>query len=154
LTYYDRTAAKHLDGSPVFKSEADERNESEVAALVQRAWGCELRSLGRLALVDWVAVRDGRVVGIVELKSRSHESAKHPTVFLNFRKWLALTVAALGLGCPAIFVARFTDATLWIAVAEVDAGRCRIGGCLHVVKSRSDVEPVIEVPIAAMRRLA
>jgi hypothetical protein len=153
MSYYDRSVGTHLDGSPIFKTEIDERNENEVSAAIAAAWRCNVRSFGRLSPIDWYAERDGRLVGVLELKSRSHPSSKHPTVFLNVRKWLTLAMASMGLGVPAIFVVRFEDQTLWVPLSKVDASSVRMGGCSRIVKSRSDVEPVIEIPVKDMTLL-
>jgi len=52
----------------------------------------------------------------------------------------------------AVFIASFTDnKVLWIPIAAVDATQHRMGGTLRIVKSRSDIEPVIDIPIASMR---
>lgn len=152
-SYYDRQAATHLDGTPVFATAADRQAEADVAAALGRAWGCELRAFGPLCPVDCYAVRDGRLAGLVEIKSRSHPSGAYPDVFLNVRKWLALTLGSAGLGVPALFAVRFTDGVFWVPVAEVDARPVVIGGCREQVKARSDVEPVILVPVAIMRRV-
>jgi hypothetical protein len=150
LTYYDRKVQTHLDGTPIFKSAEDEAHEDSVAREIEEAFACQVRSFGRLALVDWYAIRDGRMVAVLELKSRTHSSDTYPTVFLNVRKWLALTQASLGLGVHAIYVVRFTDATRWVSLTEVDATKHAIGGTLRIVKSRNDIEPVIHVPVSAM----
>jgi hypothetical protein len=154
MSYYDRETARHLDGTPIFVTSADEQSQEEVAGVLAAAWRCEIRSFGRLAPVDWFAVRDGRLIGLLELKTRTHAIATYPTVFLNLRKYLALVLGATGIGVPAIFVVRFTDGVLWQAVHAIDARQTRLGGCLRVVKSRNDIEPVIEVPVASMRRVA
>lgn len=151
--YYNRKAATAIDGTPIFKTAEDDASESRIAKALESEWRCTLRSFGRLSPVDWYAERDGRLIGVIELKSRSHPSTRFPTVFLNVRKWLALQLAAVGLGVPAIFVVEFTDCVRWISVADVDPSRARVGGCLRMVKSRSDVEPVIEVEIEKMAQL-
>lgn len=150
-TYYDRTVTTHLDGTPIFKTEEDSRNENQVARQLEEAWRCTLHPFGKLAPVDWFAQRDGRIVGLVELKSRSHPSSRFDSVFLNVRKWFALQLGALGLGTPAIFVVQFTDGLRWVPVGEIDATKQRIGGTTRIVKAVSDIEPVIDVPIALMR---
>lgn len=153
MSYYNRVATTFVDGSPVFKSEEDERNEGTVAGDIERAWGCDARSFGKLAPIDWWFSRHGRVVGIGELKSRTHPHSQYPTVFLNVRKWLALVLASSGMGVPAIFVVRFSDDTRWIPVRDIDASNVSVGGLTHTVKSRNDIEPVIGVPVAVMRTL-
>jgi hypothetical protein len=151
--YYERRTARHLDGSPIFRTAEDERAEEDAARRLEAAWGCTLQRFGKLSPVDWFAVRDERMVGVLELKSRGHTSDTYPTVFLNVRKWLALLLAAHGLGVPAIFVAQFPDCLTWVPVAEIDARRHRIAGCRRIVKARSDVEPVIDVPVSQLRRI-
>jgi hypothetical protein len=152
--YYNRIAATFVDGSLIFKTEDDERSEDETAKAIESAWRCECRSFGKLAPVDWFFVRAGRFVGVGELKTRTHESGQYKTVFLNVRKWLALSLAAHGLGVPAVFVVRFTDVVKWIDVVGIDASVVRIGGCKTIVKSRNDIEPIIEVAVKAMKVLS
>lgn len=152
--YYGRSGAVHLDGTPIFKTAEDERNEQSTARLIEDQFHCSLRPFGCLSPIDWFAERDGRLVGVLELKARTHASDKYPTVFLNVRKWLALLLAANGLSVPALFVVRFTDCVRYILVSDIDASKVRIGGTKCVVKSRSDIEPVIEVPVGDMREIA
>ena len=153
-TYYNRNAATFVDGSAIFKTAEDERSEDETAKAIETVWCCECRSFGKLAPVDWFFVRTGRMVGVGELKTRTHASGQYPTVFLNVRKWLALSLAGNGLGVPAVFVVRFTDVVKWIDVSTIDASVVRVGGCTKIVKSRNDIEPVIEVPVMAMKALS
>lgn len=150
MSYYERGAGVNVDGTPIFKAPEDERSEREVADVLERVWRCELRPFGKLSAIDWFAVRDERMVGLLELKSRSHPQDRYDTVFLNVRKWLALTLGEAGLGTPSIFVVRFTDALKSIRVSKIDATRHRIGGTSRIVKARSDIEPVIEVPVKDM----
>jgi hypothetical protein len=51
MSYYERSAIRHLDGTAIFQAPADKRNESEVASLIGGAWGCELHT-GRLSSID------------------------------------------------------------------------------------------------------
>ena len=72
---------------------------------------------------------------------------------MNVRKWLALTMASVGFGVPSFFVVRFTDRVMFVNVAEVDASNQRVGGTKRLVKSHTDREPVIEVPLNDMKEL-
>jgi hypothetical protein len=150
--YYWRQAATHIDGSPIFAKESDVKAERAVAARVSELWGCEVHWFGLLTAIDWYATRAGRLIGVLELKCRDHESTTFPTVFLNVRKWLALSMAEVGLGVPAVFVVQFRDGVWWVKVADIDARQHRIGGCKREMKFR-DIEPIIEVPIRAMTKL-
>jgi hypothetical protein len=144
--------ATYLNGARIFKTADDDRRENDVAGELARAWGCTLRSFSWLSPVDWWAERDGRIVGLLELKCRTCSSSTYPTVFLSLRKWLALTLASLALDVPGLFVVRFTDGVWWVPVARVDARAIRVAG-RAVVRQPADVEPLIDVPVASMARL-
>ncbi len=152
--YYDREHGVSPDGLPLFANETDRKNEDEVAALIESSWSCKLRRFGYFSPVDFWALRDGLMVGLVEIKARTHSTVTYDTVFLNVRKYLALTLAQVALGVRATFVVKFTDGVRVIAVDEVDARRHVIAGCSRRVKSYTDREPVIEVPVSAMTALA
>jgi len=153
-SYYRRAGERHVDGTLLFKKPEDDEAERTVARLVEQRRGCEVRAFGALCAIDWYVMRAERLVGLLELKHRSHSSDRYPTVFLNVRKWLALLLASQGLGVPGVFIVKFTDGVRWINVADVDARHHRIGGCKRRVKSVSDVEPVIEIPVSEMHRFA
>lgn len=154
MSYYHRPGATHLDGTPIFATAEDKAAESYAAEAIEAAWGCEVRSFGQLAPIDFFAVRDGRLVGVLEVKHRTHRLNDYPTAMLNVRKWLALLLASEGLRVPALYVHVWPDAAGWINVADVDPTKVRVGGCSQRVKSVSDVEPVILVPTSAFTPLA
>lgn len=150
--YYGREPTILDTGLASFVTKGDEAAEQDVAREIERAWDCTLHKFGMLSPIDFYAERKGQVVGMVEVKSRSHSTTDYPSVFLNVRKWLALQMAAVGMNVQAVFVVRFTDETRFIDMRDVDASRMRIGGVgrERAVSSRSDREPIIEVPVAKM----
>ncbi len=152
--YYHRASTRTPSGSPRFANAADRKSEQETALLLGHLWNCEIKSFGLLSPVDFFAVRDGLLVGVLELKTRSHASTAFSTVFLNLRKWGSLMLYHFGLGCPALYVIRFTDEYRWISITEVDASKWTIGGTKTIVKSHTDIEPVILVPVAQMHSLS
>lgn len=153
MSYYQRQAVVHSDGTKIFQTEDDRRSECEVAALVERRWGCTLKPFGALATVDYYVQKHQRMVGVAELKTRSHELKRYPTTFLNVRKWMSLNDASFGLHVPAVLIVRFTDGCFWIPITAIDASRHIVGGCMRIVKSHTDIEPQIEIPIGQLRRL-
>jgi hypothetical protein len=151
MSYYQRNNIVHIDGTNVFRTQEDHDSEREIAARIEMAWKCQLHEFGALSPVDWYAVRFSRMIGVLELKVRSHNVITYPTVFLNVRKWLALSLASIGMGVPAIFVVKFCDDVRWITLANIDPRQFRIAGCQRLVKAKNDIEPVIEVPVAQFR---
>jgi hypothetical protein len=142
----------HIDGAPIYSNEDSAAAEDALARRCERAWTCELVRFGRLAPVDFYAMKSGRIAGLVEMKIRKHAITDYPSVFLSLRKWLALSLAEFSLDVPALFVVQFRDGARWVNVRNAH-------GPLYRTRSRgrewrSDSEPVILVPISAMRPLA
>lgn len=153
MSYYDRVAAVHIDGTPIFATAEDAAAEREAFTAIEAAWGCEIHPFGPLSPIEAYATRHGRLVGLVEVKHRSHRFGEFPTVFLNVRKWMALLLGSQGLGVPAVFVVRFADGLWQVEVGRVDPQRVVMGGTTRMVKARSDVEPVIEVPVEQLTKI-
>jgi hypothetical protein len=153
MAYADRTYRTNAEGLRVFSQPEDHAAEEAAARRIEAAWGCRLHRFAQFDSIDWWAERDGKMVALVEIKTRSHGIGKYPTVWLNVRKWLALSLGSTGLGVPAVFVVQFADTLRYVNVAQVDASRQRIGGCRQVVKARTDREPVIDVPVEQLREV-
>lgn len=153
--YYARIGKANTDGTKIFATDADNISQAQVAAFIEDAFGpgLEVKQFGRLCTIDFYAERDGRMCALLEVKCRSHASTDYPTVFLNVRKWLALTMGSVGFGVPSFFFVRFTDRVTFVNVADIDASNQRVGGTKRLVKSNSDREPVIEVPVGMMKEL-
>lgn len=153
--YYGREPTILDTGMASFVTKEDEANEQDVAREIERAWKCTLHKFAMLSPIDFYALRDGQIKGLVEIKNRSHASTTYPNVYLNVRKWLALQMGSVGMGVQAVFVVRFTDETRFIDMRDVDASKFRMGGVVkdRAIKSRADWEPVIEVPVAKMTLL-
>lgn len=153
-SYYDRKVTTLADGARTFKTDADTQNELKAKAIIEKAWRCTLHPYPHFHSIDWYAERDHHFVANVELKSRSHASDKYSTVYLNFRKWLALTLAHVCSGVPSLFVVQFTDKIKYIDTSNVDVRSHDIAGTKKIVKANSDIEPIILVPICDMKEIA
>jgi hypothetical protein len=138
----------HLDGSRKHQRPEDLAVQREVAEQLERAWSCTMREYGDMHHIDWYALRYGRVMAYLELKARNVLSSEYPTVYLAVDKWLPLSLLTLATRAPGFFVVRFLDGIRWIRISRVDARRQTYGG------SRTEKEPMIEVPITEMRRIA
>lgn len=163
--YYSRSSTS-TSGGPAFATDDDGRNEAAAKEAIEAAMKVELvRYGGRFNPIDWYATRDGRIVAYLELKTRSHSASTFPTVFLNLRKWNTLLTTWLYTSVPSYFFVAFRrdgDAAggpslasgvdvRCIDVAAIDARCIEVGGCNRRVKSRTDREPVIHVPVSDMK---
>ena len=152
--YQDRLqTAKEQNGPDFLVLDSDLEIEADVIKRLEAAWpGVEIRDFGKFSPVDFYALRGNRVVAVLELKSRAHESTKYPTVVLSFRKWIALRLGSYGMGCAGVFVVNFTDGLFWIDLVDVPVGRAELFGSTKRGK-RHDLEPMLHVPIAAMSKV-
>ena len=151
--YEDRKQHRNSDGSPLFAQDYDRDEEDSIRRHIEDVWNCSVHPFGPLCPIDFYALEHGRLVGVIETKRRSHASTQFETVFLNVRKWLALRLAGVGLGVPAVYAIRFTDCMRYITMDEVDASKVRMGGAATRLQSHTDIEPVIEIPVSDMRAL-
>lgn len=154
--YYNRKPTINTDGTLMFCSPEDRAHENAVAKVLGAAWNCSLHKYPPLHSIDYYASRHGRLVAQIELKCRHHLSTKYPGVFLNHRKLTALAISQayaemIGtIKCPSIFVVRFEDCLKWIKIDDIPPAPILIRGCSTIVKSSSDQEPIVLIPLSAM----
>lgn len=150
MRYEERTHTVNEQGLRGFASQSDREAEDHAAAILERAWGLKLHRYEPFDEIDWYAARNGMTVAFIELKTRSHPSTQFPTVFLNYRKYLALFTSWQATGKKCIFVVQFSDGIRAVNVLDINATSLPIRGCRRIVKSPLDIEPVIEVPVCSM----
>jgi hypothetical protein len=136
-----------------FANKSDREAEDLAQRSIEAAWGCRLHKYAGFDVADFWAEAWDQTAAFIEVKSRSVESTKYPTVFLNLRKWSKLLDMAVCTGVPAYFFIVYQDSIKYINVELVDARNHGIGGTRHRVKSENDIEPVIHVPIKEMETL-
>jgi hypothetical protein len=142
----NRKPLLHDDGSWVYQTPEIRAAQRKVADDLGRRWCCQICDFPLLTPVDWYGERHGRIVSVLELKSRNFESTRYPTTFLAMRKWMLLSEYACGLAVPALFVVKFTDGLRYILIKQVDARHHRI-----VETAEYGREVVIDVPVDRLR---
>jgi hypothetical protein len=111
------------------------------------AWNMKMGSFGRFAPLDFYAFRNNKLVGLMELKTHPYGVGKYPTTQLNLRKWGWLRLYK-DLGVKVLYLKMFGQDLYYIDVDDIvveDA--IKMGGCHRYVKSQTDIEPVIHIPV-------
>lgn len=140
----------------LYVTPADEREEARVVLQLESAFRAKLLKTPRVARVDRVAIRDGEVVGVVEIKRRRNPAGKYPTVWVETGKEEALRWASASLGVPGVFAVGWDDATGWIPAGAIG----RHGPPVwrdRTAKPRGDAndrDRVFDVPVASFRLVA
>ena len=135
------------DGTPVRILNSDRDGEEALAQRLGAAWDCEVRLFPRLSPVDGYAVRDNRIVAVLEFKSRGDlRWNQYDDVWLSWRKWQGLMMAGWGMACEALYVVEFGDRVGWVPVWEVPRGAVMGGRGVPRRGAAADREPMLKVP--------
>lgn len=125
----------------------DTAREDAACKVLERAWKCKTHRTAYLDGLDLCVLRDGRTVGIGEIKNRTNLSTQYPTIYVSFHKYHRLVFAAAALEVKGIFVVNYADKLCWIDVKDIDARRHGILGRTDREDAPNDTELIIEVPV-------
>jgi len=141
---------------PIYETKTDVANERQIADQLERAWSCSLMKLSKpLSNVDMVAVRDGRVVALVEIKRRKYTSGQiqawggYMISLDKIKEGLAYSRAA---GLPFILAVGLADGTFTIRVDDATPDVVRIGGRSDRGDAK-DIEVVVLYDMQRFRRI-
>lgn len=139
-----------MSGGGLFISPEDRNGQIEIARKIEKAWGVRVVLFGDATAVDGVVIgRRGEMVAAVEMKRRTHATTDYPTVFLSFRKWCMLTMAAVAFGVRPLYVVQFTDKLMAVNAAKVSGLPLNMAG-RQDRGVQNDMEPIVEVPLSMM----
>ncbi|MBU2051377.1 MAG: hypothetical protein KKH61_20710 [Gammaproteobacteria bacterium] len=102
----------------LYENAFDLANERAVAVAVAEAWGCRMFRFGKLARIDYAAVKDDRIHFLAEIKCRTCSSARYEKTDISALKFCELISSENKFGVPAILFIRFTDSLLWARPAR------------------------------------
>ena len=98
-----------LTNRPCYETADDRRNEEDVAAKLEQAWGCTLTKLPLEYRVDYVATRGG-IKALIEIKRRRVSINQYPTIILSMHKVFYARQFAQMCGAEPLFVIQYDDA--------------------------------------------
>lgn len=151
--HINRPRLVHIDGTPIFRDRVDAASEKRLSRIVADAFRCEIHEFGALSPLDWFATRDGRLIGVLELKTRPAASSEVANQLISVRKWLSLTLASVGMGVPAVFAVEFTDGVRWSAISDLPNLKAHVGGRNDRPNSPGAREPVFYIPLGCLKPL-
>lgn len=134
-------------------TESMTERENLVCRHIEKAFRTTIIRTGYLDDFDFYGVRDGRTVGVGEIKCRNNPHNEYPTVYLSVHKWSRLLEVSRALNVRGIFVANWTDQTRWIYVDQINASAHTIAGRYDRKDAPNDLEPMILVPTDEMKVL-
>lgn len=85
---------------------------------VETAWQCKVRPLGSLKPLRAITAAD-RIVAIMLPEDRHIDSSTHSWIDVAMPAYASMKATARDLGCPALIVARFDDAVLFVDASKM-----------------------------------
>ena len=138
---------------PINETPKDKERERKFGAYLATLWRCAMAELPQFYEIDFAAVRDRKVLSMVEVKCRKYEMHHFKTCILSMHKYAALRrVIRIHPDITAIFAVRWLDGDGYFVVGEEDEldleweGRTDRG-------SQSDLEPCVKIPIDLFQKL-
>jgi hypothetical protein len=136
---------------PIYKR--DENSELAVGEIIARWTGARLvKTEDQFCLYDFKAFRGDKLVGIVEVKSRSHGIGQYPTLMLSQQKVDALLEAGASLGVPVILVVNFAGKVAVMKLRDAKLGVPRVGGRIDRADP-GDIEAVYHLQMSQFKPL-
>ncbi len=133
---------------PFYETAADLVRERAFADTLEVAWNVDMRKLPVKYRLDFLALRDGRPVALVECKERTTKSAKYEMYILSMHKFLRARLYSQTFRLPAILAVRFVDSDLCVSLEEGHGWALGfIDRHLSTRIDDADLEPVVHLPM-------
>lgn len=137
---------------PIYETQAHLRREEEFSRLVAEKFKCTFVKLPMRYGLDFAAIRNGKVVGFVELKVRGNPVGSYQTFMLSTHKFMSARALHDTTGLPCTLAVSWSDVWGYLPMANAfpdENGRSRfeIGfGGRWDRGDDQDVEPVFLIP--------
>ena len=137
---------------PVYEGAEDRERQAAVARVLEGAWRCQLVDMPKLSSVDYVAICDGSLRALVEIKCRKIASSAYPDYLLSDAKARCMERIAESLRIRPILVVQWSDMIGCVDIASAPY-RADEGGR----KDRADVTDIERCrfyPITSFKRVS
>jgi len=135
----------------IYENADDRARESEVIKAFSKRFWVDYLSLPVLSVADYIVMhKDGRMLSIVEIKSRTTPKDEYPTYFIGKRKAGDLVVVATKLKLEPVLVVDFSDCSTWVNLRRDPFEEVRPGG-RYDRGDTQDEEPMLHIPTEKLR---
>jgi len=108
----------------LYENSATLENESSVASVLEKSWGCRAFKLPISFRVDYALTVEGMIKSWAEIKCRGK---RYDDMHLSLHKWMAGVELSRRTGLPFVLVYAFNDGIVWRRV-DTDQPELTIGG--------------------------
>ena len=93
----------------------DDPNEDRIIAHACKAWKCQAKKIPPHYVLDFAMLRQGQIVGFVEVKKRHFHYDKFPTTIIPFNK-IIKAKDMLRFGYPSFFLVEWNVRIGWVSL--------------------------------------
>jgi hypothetical protein len=144
---------------PLYESELDRGNESQVAKVIEAKWKCLAKKLKPACEVDYALERSGRIIAMMEVKCRAYTYGRLDELgglMLSAHKWQAARRWWENHGIGFVLAVGLTDGVYALSV-HPDGGWPQklplvMGGRLDRGDAQ-DIEPCVLIPMNLFKLL-
>ena len=137
----------------LYESDGDRLAERQIADVIEGQMDCRLFKMPMRYGLDYMAMRQGKAVAFLEMKSRNCLSTTYETYMIGLHKLMSAQSLTRATGLPCMLVVRWQDK---IGMAKLPAEgmpewwTIANGGTAKRNDAR-DIEPVVHIPVARFR---
>ena len=126
---------------PEYERPEDRAEEAAVCKELEEK-GLQFEKLPPKDVIDFAVLKEGKVVGFMEVKARSNASDHYPTFMISMAKFLRIKQILDSTGIPTALVVKYTDKVRRLWIAKDTLHFVEMGG-RHDRGDGEDVEPVV-----------
>ena len=126
---------------PEYERPEDRAEEAAVCKELEEK-GLQFEKLPPKDVIDFAVLKEGKVVGFMEVKARSNASDHYPTFMISMAKFLRIKQILDSTGIPTALVVKYTDKVRRLWIAKDTPHLVEMGG-RYDRGDGEDVEPVV-----------
>ena len=137
-------------GRKIYETQADLNKEKNIKKELEKKWSCNLIKLPIRYCLDYVALRNKRVVAFIEIKHRTNKIHAYPTYMLSLAKVQAAKRLAEDVRVPSFLVVQWAD-----VLGATNLATCKFSiemGGRTDRKDSQDIEPVAHIDLGEFNK--
>lgn len=134
---------------PFYETPKDQQNEKVAATAIAKAFRSSLIKLPRAYPLDWMLMRSGEPVAMLEIKCRNR---RYPEMFLSLHKWMFGYQMATTTTVGFVIAYSFPDGIGWVHSGALGPPVVGFGGRTDR-NDDQDMEPTVMIPIGSLNFL-
>ena len=121
------------------------RNEDEFIEDIRIKWGVNFEKLPIVYGFDYAILKDGEIIGFIELKNRQFNTTDFSDSMINLNKWLKGKELRDGTGLLTILACRYFDKDIYCKLTDDTERTVRWGARTKNTRDWQDIGPAVHI---------